>query len=399
MRQPFKTLTSTSMFTASVLVIVVTALASACSSETRAVDLGREPGQPGFTTPDGSAPDAATDGMLETRALCIATECPAPLATCGIGHKCATDLSHDPFNCGECGHECMHFPSLFITPTCAGGKCRYDCLYADVLDCNGLVEDGCEINRMTDPTNCGACGHVCPDGVSCISGECGCPAGLTACDGFCADLNNDNFNCKACGSECPYWANAGWPEPPPNMMYSCDQGECQHLTCVPGWGNCDGKLDNGCEVDLTRDPKNCAACGQECASGQVCGMLRDAKVPACLCNSGETLCGNGENEVYACADLLNDKNHCGACYNDCGARVFTTPNTFGECTQGRCSRTCLAGFADCDGDPSNGCEVNLNTDSSNCGACGQWCAASQGQPCIGGACLTVECDAGGGPTR
>src|SRR5579864_3369512 len=46
---------------------------------------------------------------------------------------------------------------------------------------------------------------------------------------------------------------------------------------------------------------------------------------------------------------------------------------------------CPAGFADCDGNPANGCEVNLNTDSQNCGACGISCPS--GSHCQNGTCV------------
>jgi hypothetical protein len=42
-------------------------------------------------------------------------------------------------------------------------------------DCNGKPEDGCEVNLMTDPNNCGACGKVVatlPNAVAtCTSGK------------------------------------------------------------------------------------------------------------------------------------------------------------------------------------------------------------------------------------
>jgi alpha-tubulin suppressor-like RCC1 family protein len=47
--------------------------------------------------------------------------------------------------------------------------------------------------------------------------------------------------------------------------------------------------------------------------------------------------------------------------------------------------SCSAGFANCDGVASNGCEVNLNTSDSHCGACGRSCPASQ--TCSSGACV------------
>ncbi len=46
---------------------------------------------------------------------------------------------------------------------------------------------------------------------------------------------------------------------------------------------------------------------------------------------------------------------------------------------------CPAGFADCDGNPVNGCEVNLKTNQRNCGACGISCP--DGYHCENGTCV------------
>ncbi len=53
-------------------------------------------------------------------------------------------------------------------------------------------------------------------------------------------------------------------------------------------------------------------------------------------------------------------------------------NAAATCATGACALgACTAGFADCDGDSTNGCEVNTDTDNANCGACG-------GRPARGG---------------
>ncbi len=52
-----------------------------------------------------------------------------------------------------------------------------------------------------------------------------------------------------------------------------------------------------------------------------------------------------------------------------------------------CQLLCDTGFMDCDGVPSNGCEINLQADPMSCGACGQVCTA--GAPCGRGVCATL----------
>jgi len=56
-----------------------------------------------------------------------------------------------------------------------------------------------------------------------------------------------------------------------------------------------------------------------------------------------------------------------------------------------CSAVCSVGYADCDGDVTNGCEAALDAVAS-CGSCTNVCASSEGTPvCNAGVCGTV-CD-------
>lgn len=57
--------------------------------------------------------------------------------------------------------------------------------------------------------------------------------------------------------------------------------------------------------------------------------------------------------------------------------------------------SCSGTLADCDGDPSNGCESDTAVDPANCGACGDPCAEGT---CAGSVCQTAEVLASGIPT-
>ena len=54
---------------------------------------------------------------------------------------------------------------------------------------------------------------------------------------------------------------------------------------------------------------------------------------------------------------------------DCGTRY---PSLLPSCQAGQCVDVCPANFADCDGDPSTGCEVRLDR-RETCGSCTTAC--------------------------
>jgi hypothetical protein len=83
-----------------------------------------------------------------------------------------------------------------------------------------------------------------------------------------------------------------------------------------------------------------------------------------------------------CVDTSNNVAHCGACNRACNAT-----NGAASCVSGACRITCNAGFADCNNNTADGCEVNLNTDAANCGGCGMGCSTVNGtRSCASGAC-------------
>jgi hypothetical protein len=291
-------------------------------------------------------------------------------------------------------------------------------------DCDGMAANGCETSLRT-LSDCGACGVKCALGTaeaSCESGSCesiGCAKGFDDCgSGRCTSLANDPMHCGACGTVCGTDAplcsggrctSSGCipsrgdcddnPEngceadltsvascgscnihcgPYPHATAGCSNARCGIESCDPGFQNCDGQLDNGCETDATQ-LSSCGECKNDCGSlphvtaaecdGTRCTQLK--------CESGWDDCdGDPRN---GCEQPLNTADHCGTCDAGCGPAHAT-----GSCQTGKCViSACAQGYDDCDGKVDDGCEAKLD-DSKSCGACGNVCGA--GSICNGGGC-------------
>ncbi|MEZ4407493.1 MAG: FG-GAP-like repeat-containing protein [Polyangiales bacterium] len=108
---------------------------------------------------------------------------------------------------------------------------------------------------------------------------------------------------------------------------------------------------------------------------------------AVSCGEFKSRCGG------ACVDTLVSNDHCGACDSPCRAAV----GEVARCMGGMCTTRCAEGFGDCDGDASNGCEVDTRTSLTHCGACMNACPARANATasCTAGVC-GARCDAGFG---
>jgi hypothetical protein len=145
-------------------------------------------------------------------------------------------------------------------------------------------------------------------------------------------------------------------------------GACT-LKCPTGTTNCGGSC-----VDTKVDPNHCGSCSGVCTTDQVC--VATAGVGACTlkCPTGQTNCSG------TCTNLDNDPAHCGLCTTSCTSPAGATA----VCIAKTCDYACNAGKADCDGDATTGCEIDLMTDSANCGKCGNACTGSK--TCVSGTC-------------
>jgi len=302
----------------------------------------------------GACGNACGAGQVCSNGACVVS-CPDGQLACD-GACFQPDVSQD--HCGACGNACGD------GTVCMDGDCRLVCP-PDTTECDGACTD-----LDTDRTNCGACGTVCGAGELCIEGACElrCAAGTTACDGACVDTAVDRANCGGCGTTCA-------------TGEICSEGACV-LFCS-GWTPdvCDGACTN-----LQVDTSHCGSCGNACEAGQVCsgGTCVDS------CAPGSDVCAGG------CTSLQHDPANCGACGTVCQAASNALP----VCGAGKCDQVCTLGYGDCDrdlGEPnSNGCEAPLFVDPGNCGACGVTCPtpphATAG--CIDGACGIGQCDLG-----
>jgi hypothetical protein len=108
---------------------------------------------------------------------------------------------------------------------------------------------------------------------------------------------------------------------------------------------------------------------------------RDLAVPdgASACVLPMTIC------TGLCIDPQTSPGNCGGCGRPCG-----TQNGTPGCAAGACSMSaCGSGFLDCSADENtsrDGCETNGNTDSANCGRCGNVCSS---KVCRSQACLAT----------
>lgn len=168
----------------------------------------------------------------------------------------------------------------------------------------------------------------------------------------------------------------------PNAMSTCRVGRCQ-FQCSPGWGNCNQDRTDGCELDLTTSADNCGLCGRACTATNAAPVCSMAICGVGACQAGYANCDT--DSTNGCEiDTRTDSAHCGGCNQRC-----SLPAASSRCEQSTCVVTgCDAGFGDCDDLDSNGCEVALGSAVQHCGACNRVCA--QGQRCGDGRCKTDE---------
>ena len=297
----------------------------------------------------------STNGTPACTAGACAITCAMGFGNCdgSAANGCETNLQTDVTHCGTCPTACANTHGA---PSCAAGACAIACA-AGFGNCDATAANGCEVNTATDPANCGACGTRCTAAQSCVAGTCTTVCPYTTCSGACVDLATSVANCGACGRVCTAL----------NGTARCAASACGIASCNAGFADCDTTVA-GCETSTTANVANCGACNRRCAFANAAASCAAGACVLGACNAGFGNCdGNAANGCET--NLLTDINNCGACSTRC-----SPPNGAPTCTAGACGLgACTTGFANCDAAAANGCEVNTTLDPANCGACGTLC--------------------------
>ncbi len=240
--------------------------------------------------------------------------------------------------------------------------------YCDGLEC----VPGCKSDRDCPQNDAGAgvCDpttHTCENCVS--DKDCGGMPGAACCNRHCTNTNSDPQNCSVCGMACTGSNNA------------CCGGAC---------------------TNPLSDADNCGGCGMVCSANHM--STRTCGGGSCngACAAGFGDCNNNKLTDGCETNTNTTTTSCGACGTNCNTLVKNATGILcnaGSCDYGSCAS---ASFKDCNGVHADGCEVNIGTDVSNCGACGRACSTANvtnglnGLSCAGGLCNTTSCNSGTG---
>ncbi len=338
--------------------------------------------------PTDAPPAVDTTSTMDTPA--------ADTASCRSNADCASDpggrscdtLTGRCVQCLPAADTCE--PTRHCDPatlTCVAG-CRSDEGCVTVAD-GGATRSRCDTSRH----ECAECvaDTDCPVGRQCAGGLCvaGCSA-TSACPAGETCCSGACVNLMASPVSCGACDNrCGLP----NAVGACSGGTCNVGTCVSGFANCDGMAANGCEVNAETDVNHCGSCATVCTMGPHVSA-RTCVVGRCgiTCEVGFADC-DGDPGNGCEADLVTSPTQCGVCGTVCPSRA----NAPAACVSRACALVCTSGYASCDGDEANGCETDTRSSEAHCGACGRACSAPNASTgCSGSMCQITACGSGFG---
>ncbi len=367
-------------------------------------------GCPRSTNTDGGGNEGGVDAMgVDGGADAVGADAVIDTGTPGpFGAVCTTDAQCESGLCLSSGHCSRSCAGAADCPASANWMCvslpgrgtACDCTPRGTSDapCN-MIDDEC--NGLVDDTS-----RMCPAGcvdVSSDSNNCGgcgitCGGGTTCQSGHC---ECPPARSTVCGTRCadtmtdPMNCGACGNVCPGGTsgMASCAAGRCG-VMCTPGSGDCDGNAANGCETNTRSDITNCGTCGNTCAYAHATATCSTGSCVLGACAAGFSNC-DGDPTNGCETETASNAMHCGMCGHAC-----VPPHGIGACTAGACDlAACNPGYANCDTVAANGCEISTPTDPLNCGTCGHICPGTTAPftiaGCAAGVCSST-CVAGYG---
>jgi len=308
-----------------------------------------------------------TVGDQCSKAQCHGSFLDCPGNACAAG-KCNEALDKCELQPVGDGAACDDQDPCTITDSCLGGMCTgttKDC--AAAAGGSSCVKAWCSPAGTPDAGKCLSAplvaGTPCDDGLACTSATACLTGGI--CGGGKPVTDDECFASVAGPKVCRIGhcmeplgcLLVNGPDGVPCLVLhgkgSCLAGGCKVTSCSPGYKDCNGTPDDGCETLLATSLAHCGACGNACelASATSACILGKCEVKACL--NGALDC-NGLPGDGCEADPQADPSHCGKCGMSCSA---SDPWQQGVCQQGVCfSSACPPGTLNLDGDPGNGCE-------------------------------------------
>ncbi|HEY6723893.1 MAG TPA: hypothetical protein VI197_07670 [Polyangiaceae bacterium] len=333
---------------------------------------------------------------------CGATICESGLGDCDGDGVCETELSDSETDCGACGNLCV---AANGTASCEAGECVVEDCNEGYSDCNSEYSDGCEAELAVDALNCGECETTCGADCNAETGSCNVDEGTAWCsegeckvktcatdhrdcngdveDGCEVDYTSDSGNCGGC-------ASAGGRDCSAQFAHAdahCEAGECVFDACQDDWRDCEGGVADGCESNVTSDVQDCGACDKVCGTTNASATACTAGACDPECTGSWDTCGGSENGCTT--NLANDEANCGGCGSSFACA--STGTSSNNCVDSSCDPKCSSGRGDCDTSRYNGCETNTNTSTSNCGGCDDACSSANGgtASCSSGQCAVT----------
>ena len=361
---------------------------------------------------DGECRCAA--GYLKCNGKCISVTSDT---SCGKTESCDKLV-----NCQERGRVCINYE-------CKCSKdyveCNGECINPNVSgthcgargDCNNDSEESLDYKG----DNCAKKNEVCKiidNGVGEAKCASSCPEGLINCNGECVDQEEYHLNksCTGCHADYCYTGRVDEKGKPIDFNYRL----CKSVDTngVDNKKN-SSRFCNGCNVVPYRDdlgeneatscPPSMYCTGEsglyrcDCKPGtMLCKIpvegssdLQSACIPSehlkeCRVEDGKArlICEDGWDDCNGdptdgCETNLNTSvEHCGVCETNC---LETTKGAFGQtCNEGKCDYAlCLSGYGDCNDDRTDGCEVDVLSNKEHCGACNKKC---EGESCENSIC-------------